>query len=498
MRLAYNMKKGFSLMKSMRFLVSALCALAIASAFAQTATADVPGNAKVAEAAGKYSKTPLGDMIATFEGIVKEFPQNPSAQGWLGFLHLKNNDAKKAIPFLEFAYNANKKDLEVLNNLGNAYMIDGQKDKALLRYNELIVVDQSRFEPYYNLGNIYLQSKDFDKAALMFTKALEKQPRNVADVNNNLGVAYEGAKKYDQAAATYAKSSDMEPKKPTFARNAGAMYYRTGKYDLASKYLERALNNGTAEKQIVLALGDCYSRSGRNTDLETLYTNYNSMFDSDATFHYNMGVIRKKKGDMVGAEESFRKAYALRDADKDTLSNLGVILFNKGEYAEAREIFEKLMGIDPSARNKKNFAAAAARSGDVKAALPIWNAILAANPADIDVRLLVADAAYEMGNTADAMSQYKAVLARKSTSAMALDGVGRCHLRNANYSGAELALRSAISADAKFVPAYNNLAVVLEKMNKRSEAIALLEKALKIEPENADVSKNLKRMRAAG
>jgi tetratricopeptide (TPR) repeat protein len=188
----------------------------------------------------------------------------------------------------------------------------------------------------------------------------------------------------------------------------------------------------------------------------------------------------------------------LQDSDKGALGNLGVILFNKGEYAEARELFEKLAGLDPSAKNKKNFAAAAARSGDVKSAMPIWMEMIRLAPGDVETRLLIADAQYELGNTKEAMAQYKAVLATKASSAMALDGVGRCHLRDANYAAAEAAFRSAISADAKYVPAYNNLAVVLEKMNKRAQAITLLEKAAAIDPNNSDVAKNLKRMKAAG
>lgn len=490
-------------MKSMKLLVTALCAIALSSAFAQGPTnTDNAANAKVAAAAQKYNEASdkelaRGDAIAAFEAIVKEFPNSSSANGWLGYLYLKNKEAKKAIGPLEAAYAANKKDMEVLNNLGNAYMMDGQKEKALLRYNELIVVDQSSYEPYYNLGNIYIETKNWDKAILMFTKASEKA-KDKAFVVNNLGVAQEGAKKYEAAAVTFSHASDMDQKNQTYARNAGALLYRLGKHTSASTYLERALNNGAQDKQIVLALGDCYARGGRTTDMETLYGNYQSMFESDFTYNFNLGVMKKGKKDFAGAETAFRRALAIKDADAATLGNLGVILFNKGEFAEARELFEKLMGIEPSAKNKKNFAAAAARSGDVKSAMPIWIEMLKANPSDVETRLLVADSEYEMGNTKEAMAQYKAALNAKPSSAMAMDGVGRCHLRDANYTSAEAAFRGAIASDSKFVPAYNNLAVVLEKMNKRAQAIALLEKAALIDPNNSDVAKNLKRMKAAG
>ena len=490
-------------MKSMRLLVTALCAIALSSAFAQGPTdVENAANIKVVAAAKIYNEAPdkklvMGDTIASFEAIVKEFPTSGSANGWLGFLYLKNGDAQKAIAPLEVAYAANKKDTEVLNNLGNAYFLSGQMDKALLRYNELIVVDQKSYEPYYNLGNIHIRNKDWEKAILMFTKASEKD-NTKAFVVNNLGVAQEGAKKYEAAAVTFSRASDMDQKNQTYARNAGALLYRLNKHATAATYLERALKAGGQDKQVVLALGDCYARASRTADMEALYANFESMFASDFTYNYNLGVMKKSKKDYAGAEIAFRKALSIQDTDKASLGSLGVILFNKGEYAEARELFEKLMGLEPSLKNKKNFAAAAARSGDVKSAMPIWIEMLKANANDVETRLLVADAEYEMGNTKSAMAQYKAALASKPNSAMALDGAGRCHLRDANYASAEAAFRGAIAADAKFVPAYNNLAVVLEKMNKRSVAISVLEKAAQIDPNNSDVAKNLKRMKAAG
>ena len=117
---------------------------------------------------------------------------------------------------------------------------------------------------------------------------------------------------------------------------------------------------------------------------------------------------------------------------------------------------------------------------------------------DQEVRLLLADALFDTGDTKAALGMYREILIAKPKSAAALDGIGRCSLRKASYVSAEASFRRAILADKGFVPAYNNLAVVLEKMNKRSEAIAYLEKAASMDENNADVQKNLKRMRAAG
>lgn len=435
--------------------------------------------------------------MSDFMKLYGENPKNPDVNSWIGFLHLRNGDAKKAIPFLEQAKALNPKDLEVLNNLGNSYMMNHEKAKALSTYQELIALDGTRFQAYYNMGNIQLEDGQNSQAEASFTKALALQ-KDSAQVYNNLGVAQEAQGKLDKASTSFVKASDLKTGDATYARNAGAVLYKQKSYATAITYLERAVRNGNHDKNVVLALGDSYGQTGRKADMLRLYDSNQDTFAGDAKFYYNLGVLKKQNKDYEGAEQAFRKVLTLNEKDEDSLNSLGVILFNQGNYGESRTMFEKLVAVNPSLRNKKNFAAAASRDGDYRSAMPIWSELLRSNPNDQEVRLLLADALYDSGDNKAAMTMYKQIIAAKPNSATALDGIGRCHLRDANYAAAEAALRGAIKADKSYVPAYNNLAVVLEKMNKRSEAIAYLEKAASMDANNVDVQKNLKRMKSAG
>lgn len=467
-----------------RFWISALCVCAVAASFGQTGD-DAEYRQRVADAAAKYKNNQQDAALADFMALYNENSKNADVNSWLGYIHLRNREAKKAIPFLVSAKELNPRDLEVLNNLGNAYLMDKQNSKAMAAYQELITLDKTRYQPYYNLGNLQLEAKDYAAAEASFGKAADLR-KDSAPSHNNLGVAAEAQQKYDRAATAFQKASDLDPKDESYARNAGSVFYQLKKYNEAVKYLERARTNGNRDKNVVIALGDAYGKIGRTADLNTLYAQNADLFAGDANYYFNLAVMKKKSGDLEGAEASFRKVLELEENHKDALANLGVIMFAKGEYGDARVVFEKLMKMDGSVRNKKNFAAAASRDGDYKAAMPIWSEILKANSQDHEVRLLLADALYDTGDIKVAMGMYKQILAAKPKSATALDGIGRCHLADANYAAAEAALRSSIAADKNFVPAYNNLAVVLEKMNRRAQAIALLEKASTMDPNNAD------------
>lgn len=481
---------------AMRFYVTALFAIAVGTAFAQ-GTDDSAYKQRVADAAAKYKSGNMSGAMSDFMALYGENSKNADVNSWLGFLNLRNKDSKKAISFLEQAKALNPKDLEVLNNLGNAYVMEGNNTKALSTYQELIALDGKRFQAYYNIGNIQLENKRYPQAEASFTRALGLDS-NLAQVYNNLGVAQEAQDKFDKAGTSFQKASDLEPKSATYARNAGGVMYKAKNYSGAITYFERAIKNGSNDKNVILALGDSYGKSGRKADLTRLYDAHQDTFAGDSKYYYNLGVMKRQDRDLDGAEDAFKKAISINEKDTASLSNLGVIQFNRGNYSDARNTFEKLSALEPTVQNKKNFAAAASREGDYRAAMPVWSEILRSTPGDQDVRLLLADALYDSNDTKAAMTMYKQILGAKPNSAEALDGIGRCHLRDAKYSDAEAALRRALKADNSFVPAYNNLAVVLEKMNKRKEAISLLEKAASMDENNADVQKNLKRMRSAG
>jgi len=76
--------------------------------------------------------------------------------------------------------------------------------------------------------------------------------------------------------------------------------------------------------------------------------------------------------------------------------------------------------------------------------------------------------------------------------------MGLCYLRNSQLPEAKADFQESIHSNPNDALAYNNLAVTLERMNQRKGAIAILEKATKIAPDNEQITSNLKRMKAAG
>lgn len=143
-----------------------------------------------------------------------------------------------------------------------------------------------------------------------------------------------------------------------------------------------------------------------------------------------------------------------------------------------------------------NLAAAYLGNGQLRQAADLWKEIVRTQPNRSDVRLDLATAQWQLGEYDNARYHFAYVLKSDPTNARALNGVGMWYHRNAQFSAAAESFRGAIKSNPNFVPAYNNLGIVYEKMNKRPEAIKLFEKALSIDPNNAEVRRNLERVRS--
>ena len=502
------------------FLLAVVLAFVGQSVFAQTGSAQQPSlppavvtkadadfRQRIVDAANDYSsgRTSVKDSIAKFEQLNTERADDVDVEAWLGFLYLRGDRALDAIPLLQKAASARSNDLEVRNNLANAYASTKQDDLALQTFADVIALRSTLPEPYYNRGVIYLKqaqsvkaSGDAQKAQTKYQNALSEFQlafeRNQTDpfILNNLGVAHQALKQNTEAASAFKQAADMRTDSKVFAKNTAVALGTLKRYSEALPYWER--DDAVANQ----SLAEEYGREHRTKEALTYYEKLKGVLGGKADYWYNLGVFRDQSSDADGAEAAYRKSVEIDGSDGDAWNNLGLIYYRKARYTESASAFEQAYKISPkSLIVLQSYGAALSQSGDRAHAVSIWNELLAIQPARTDIRVLVADAYFAQNDFANAASQYRLVANGDPSSAQAFNGLGLIHLKDSRLAEAEESFRSALRAKPSFVPAYNNLAVTLERLNRRKDAIRLLQKALTIEPNNEDVRKNLRRMKGA-
>lgn len=472
---------------------------------------------RIKEAAEIYtsdqSQESARKAAAAFEDVVAKYPESLGARSWLGYLYVILDEPQRAIPHLEaadrLATRENKMDTEVRTNLGAAYMKAQQYDKAAGIYQDLANRQPNLAIFWYNLGGFNLERKQYEAASAAYEKALaitgsEAAPAAALDApsralaQNNLGRVYERMNRPREASEHYLEAVRLEPENALYNRNAGVALFNAKKDAEALPYLEKSIRNKPDDEKLALVAAEAYMRLGREQEALELLEPMQSRFERNAAYWYNLGVLRAKSGNMESAEQAYEKAEQIDGNDKDTLNNLALIYYKRGSYQEAERRFRKLATAEPNNTiYKLNLAATLVKTNKVAEAVELWRQFIRANPTRTDVRLNLADGLWSLGDRQMARFHYNEVLKTEPNNAIALNGMGLWQLWDNKQDLAEKAFRKAIEQDPKYMPPYANLAVTLERVNKRAEAIATLKKALAIDPEFDDGRQLLDRLEKA-
>src|SRR5262245_60326667 len=141
----------------------------------------------------------------------------------------------------------------------------------------------------------------------------------------------------------------------------------------------------------------------------------------------------------------------------------------------------------PQAADQRAEAERMAKSGNYAAALKQFQAIAAANPDDIEARLWIARLHAQMGHPEHAVDVYKSILAVQPQQLDALVGVGQSLVKLGRFAEASDALNraEALAADRPSVLAAQGQ--LHQAANRTTLALAYYERALTLEPGNAEI-----------
>lgn len=208
----------------------------------------------------------------------------------------------------------------------------------------------------------------------------------------------------------------------------------------ASKNEQPHVLSGEAAVETVMARADESARGGDFRAAAILYQQALSQEPSAEAF-FRLGLSLRNLGRADGAIRAFRGALTL-DADHvGSLERLGLDLTARGEVAEAAVHLQRLETLTPDNWRVHN-------------ALGIV--------ADLE------------GRFEQAAAHYSEALALRPDAAKLWNNLGYSHYLAGNDDEALAAMRKALAFDAAYLPARNNIALVLARQGRYQDAIAVL------------------------
>ena len=165
------------------------------------------------------------------------------------------------------------------------------------------------------------------------------------------------------------------------------------------------------------ATAEAFYQEGRTWheagNLEKAAEFYSAALQADSTMAdaaYNLAVVHFQSGRMGEAEALLHHLLTMNAADAAALEFYGAVLCRLGNAERAATCFSAALELRPSERLWLQRAAAQARSGNLKAALPDFDEVLRSNAASFEATLGKAQVLAALGQTSLSLNWYEQAL----------------------------------------------------------------------------------------
>ena len=223
---------------------------------------------------------------------------------------------------------------------------------------------------------------------------------------------------------------------------------------------------------------------------------------------------------------SYQKALQLNPNHTDAYNNLGLVFYEQGKYSEAVDSYRKAVQLEPSfADAHYNLGNALKQAGDIRKAIESYRSSLAVNPNDIEILIEYGNVLKDYGEFEKAIECYKKILnvdpnlvdiqtyldntieeKKEIDELIAIyhsgsgDEISPAEffyfkgtiLNLRNYSEAAVdTFKKALRIEPNYAEVHLNIGIIFDNKQEPEAAIENYKKALKIKPDYADAYYNM-------
>jgi tetratricopeptide (TPR) repeat protein len=209
-------------------------------------------------------------------------------------------------------------DIDLLNDIANAYNNQGRRDEAVAALERLADLQPSDATPWLRIASIYNEAGDKDKTLEALRGALQKSPDN-ARIRLVLANQLYDAQLYDEALPEYERCADSFPDDETIDKRLGTCYEKTGKYDDAIARYNTALQNNPNDTRTLAKRAGVYLQAAHNAK-----TSEESMQKAEASaldYHTLLTKDANNTAYILAMSDAYLTAAAAAERLKDAAKN---------------------------------------------------------------------------------------------------------------------------------------------------------------------------------
>lgn len=323
-----------------------------------------------------------------------------------------------------------------------------------------------RGEELRAMGNLSASAYEFSRAT-QSEKLASDANMQVADLLKLLG-------NEPRSADYYKTALDISPNNSILRMKYARTLDKLGRYDEAVTQYNEALANSKGDMEVLYAL-------------ERIYLKKLAVTPSDAELNANLGAIKQAQGDFDAALSYYGKAEQINPSNITTRLNVGTLFQQRKEYQKAIQSYDSVLTLYPNNTQALLYKAQVFKEmGDNKTALNLYKRILAIDPNNAGAKAEISGAMKE----ALSPSEYIAYLNQNGTDEEIYEYAYKLHQDN-KIEEAISGYKAVIAKNSSNVDAYVNLAICYASKEDYNNAISTLNSAKAKFPTNNLVLKTL-------
>lgn len=214
--------------------------------------------------------------------------------------------------------------------MGQQALAINEPEEALKNFQEVVSIYPDIEGIHRAMGMLYVQEEKFDLAAEHLELALKEE--ETFDVVNNLGTAYIGTETYDLAEKYLLRALDLQPESPICHKNLAVLYQKMDRGDDATFHFEKYIDLRPDDLETMQTYALYLTKQGRWEDAAVFLNRLTEEVTDVAPIYFLLAQVQVQNGQQDQAITALKRGIQLVDP------SLALAWMNRSEFNTVREL----------------------------------------------------------------------------------------------------------------------------------------------------------------
>lgn len=273
-------------------------------------------------------------------------PQDLETRFALIRAYLQTARVAEALRLAAEVSDGHRDDPQLQLSLGVLLASERQYKTAQIELEKAFALSPADFDILFQLGQVALLNGDDQRADLALSRALAMEPQSPQTLYL-LAQTYKDERRPLDALELLVRADKLSPDNPDTLYSMAEISMSQRFYEDAIPLLERAVSAAPARDDLHAALGECYFKAGKFDRSSTEFAHLAKSHPSARNDAF-LGLSHLYLGRFADATRDFHGCLTLDPKDAFCLFELGSIDRMQGNTAEAKAVFLKVLRADPN------------------------------------------------------------------------------------------------------------------------------------------------------